>query len=78
MSRPLLMSTGARTSFFPSSLTSNVVGRLRPPCDIALENVHAAALLLAGLDFADAYQLVVGETALDAMAAAQRVFSVVG
>jgi hypothetical protein len=35
----------------------------------------AAALLLAGLDFADAYQLVVGETALDAMAAAQRVFS---
>jgi hypothetical protein len=35
----------------------------------------AAALLLAGLDFADAYQLVVGETALDATAAAQRVFS---
>lgn len=35
----------------------------------------AAALLLVGLDFADAYQLVVGETALDAKAAAQRVFS---
>jgi hypothetical protein len=35
----------------------------------------AAALLLQGLDFADAYQLVTDEPAVNAAAAAQRVFS---